>query len=160
MHTADQHHSLKSICADKYVFMPLQPRPSGGIEHSGFPYMCMSSVDQINIFAQGRISRPVNSSKLIFHMMMYLYETSRNKQEPWPIFHGPLISDFGQIIKVTIFVQGGISSSTNGSKLIFHMRMYLYETSRNIQEPWSHDLYFTVCKIQTLVNFPWLRFLS
>ena len=69
MHTADQHHSLKSICADKYVFMPLQPRPSGGIEHSGFPYMCMSSVDQVNIFAQGRISRPVNGSKLIFHMI-------------------------------------------------------------------------------------------
>ena len=39
-----------------------------------------------------------------------------------------------QIIKVNICVQGRISSSTNGGKLIFHMRMYLYETSRNIQE--------------------------
>ena len=47
----------------------------------------------------------------------------------------PLTSDFGQIIKVKIFVQARILSSTNGSKLIFHMRMYLYETSRNIQEP-------------------------
>ena len=43
-------------------------------------------------------------------------------------------TDFGQIIKVKIFVQGRILIS-NGSKLIFHMRMYLYETSRNIQEP-------------------------
>ena len=52
-----------------------------------------------------------------------------------PIVHGPLTSDFGQIIKINIFVQGRILSSASGSKLIFHMRMYLYETSRNIQEP-------------------------
>ena len=54
--------------------------------------------------------------------------------------------DFGlwPIVKVKIFVQGRILSSTNGSKLIFHIRMYLYETSRNIQEPWPHGLYFTV----------------
>ena len=32
------------------------------------------------------------------------------------------------------FVQGSISSSINGSKLIFHMRMYLYETCGNTQE--------------------------
>ena len=49
--------------------------------------------------------------------------------------HGPLTSDFGQIFTVKIFVQGRISSSTNGSKLIFCMKMYLYETSRNIHEP-------------------------
>ena len=61
--------------------------------------------------------------------------------------HGPLTSDFGQIIKVKIFVQGRILSSTTGSKLIFHMRMYLYETSRSIQEPWPHDLYHTVCEL-------------
>ena len=42
---------------------------------------------------------------------------------------------FGQIIKVKIFVRGRILSSTNGSKLIFHTRMYLYETNRNIEEP-------------------------
>ena len=41
----------------------------------------------------------------------------------WPIFHGPLTSDFVQIIKVKIFDQGRILSSTNGSKLIFHMRI-------------------------------------
>ena len=28
--------------------------------------------------------------------------------------------------------------------LIFYMRVYLYETSSNIQEAWPHDLYFTV----------------
>ena len=33
------------------------------------------------------------------------------------LFQGPLTSDFGQIIKV----QGRILSSTNGSKLIFHI---------------------------------------
>ena len=71
-----------------------------------------------------------------------------------------LTSDFGRIIKLKIFVQGRMLSSTNGSKLIFHMRMYLYEASRNLQEPWPHDLYFTVSKLQTLANFPWLRFLS
>ena len=31
--------------------------------------------------------------------------------------------DFGQIIKVKMFVQGRISGPVNGSKLIFHMRM-------------------------------------
>ena len=60
------------------------------------------------------------------------------------IFHGPLTLDFGQIIKVKMFVQCRIPRPINGSKLIFHIRMYLYETSTNIQEPWPHDLYFTV----------------
>ena len=48
-----------------------------------------------------------------------------------------MTSDFGQIIKVKFFVQGRILSSTNGSKWIFHMGMYmyLYEASRNMQEP-------------------------
>ena len=44
--------------------------------------------------------------------------------------------------QVKIFVQGSISRPINGSKLIFNLRMYLYETSKNIQE--LHDLYFTV----------------
>ena len=43
--------------------------------------------------------------------------------------------DFSQVIKVKIFVQGRNLSSTNGSKLIFHMRMYLYETRGNMEEP-------------------------
>ena len=78
----------------------------------------------------------------------------------WPTFHGPLTSDFGQIIKFKIFVQGRISRLIHGSKLIFHMRMHLHEISRIIQEPWPHVLYFIVCWLQTLANFPWLRFLS
>ena len=41
---------------------------------------------------------------------------------------------FDQIIKVTVFIQGRTVNSTNGSKLIFHMRMYLYKYSRIIQE--------------------------
>ena len=134
------------FCQLSFVFMPLRPRPAGGIE-IWVVRLCVRlyvhpSIGQVNIFVQGRISRPIDDSKLIFHVMMYLYETSRNIQEP--ICHGPLTSDFGQIIRVKIFVQGRILSSTNGSKLIFHMRMYLYETSRNVQEPRPHDLYFTV----------------
>ena len=45
------------------------------------PYV-RPSVDQVNIFVQGRISRPIDGSKLIFHMRMYLYETNRNIQQP------------------------------------------------------------------------------
>ena len=60
------------------IFMPPRPRPAGGIERSGCPYVC-TSVDQVNIFVQSRISRPINGSKLIFHM-----STSRNIQEPKP----------------------------------------------------------------------------
>ena len=63
------------------IFMPPQPEPAGGKERSGCPYV-RTSVDQVKIFVQGRISRPINGSKLIFHMRMYLYETSRNIQEP------------------------------------------------------------------------------
>ena len=64
------------------------------------------------------------------------------------------------IDQVKIFVQGRISRPINGSKLIFHMRVYLYETSRNIQEPWPHDLYFTVHWLRTLARWSRLRFLS
>ena len=42
--------------------------------------------------------------------------------------------EFGQIIKDKICVHGRILSSTNGSKLIFHMMMYLFETGGNIRE--------------------------
>ena len=31
------------------------------------------SVDQVKVFVQGRISRPINGSKLIFYMRMYPY---------------------------------------------------------------------------------------
>ena len=118
---------FNSIILMSYCFLcPHGLSPPG---HRALGLSVRTSVDQVKIFVQGRISRPIKDSKLIFHMRMYLYETSRNIQEPWPIFHGPLTSDFGQIIKVKIFVQGRILSSTNGSKLIFHIRMYLYETS-------------------------------
>ena len=100
-------------------------------------------------------------------MSMYLCETSRNIQEPWPIFHSPLTSVFGQIIKVKFFVQDRILSSTNGSKLIFHMRMYLYETSRSKQEPWPHDIFhglltqdfgqLSMSKPTAAVLCPWAR---
>ena len=40
------------------------------------------SVDQVKIFVQGRISRPIYGSKLIFHTRVYLYKTSKNIQEP------------------------------------------------------------------------------
>ena len=62
--------------------------------------------------------------------------------------------------QVKIFGQSRISRPVNGSKLIFHMRIYLYETSRNIQEPWPHDLYFMVHWLWTLARLSRLRFLS
>ena len=57
-------------------------------------------------------------------MRMYLYETSRNIQEPWPhdlyiVFHSLLTSDFGLFSMVDIFVIGRFLSSVDGSKLIF-----------------------------------------
>ena len=120
-----------------------------------------SSVDQVKIFVQGRISRPINGSKLIFHMRMYLCEIRKNIQEPWPhdlCFTILWLWFFARLSRLRFLSKG--ESSTNGSKLVFHMRMYLYETSRNIQETWPHDLYFTVCWLQTLAKSSRLRFLS
>ena len=65
--------------------MSPRPWPVGGIERTGYPYMRKSvcpSVHQVKIFVQSRISTPINGSKFIFHMRMYLYETSRNIKEP------------------------------------------------------------------------------
>ena len=62
--------------------------------------------------------------------------------------------------QVNIFVQGRISRPINGSNLIFHIRVYLRETSRNMQEPWPYDLYFTVHWLQTLARLSRLTFLS
>ena len=78
---------------------------------------------KVKVFVQGRISRPINGSKLIFHMRMYLYETSKSMSF-WPIFHGLLTSDFGRFSMVNILIIGRFLSSTDGSKLI-----YLCETS-------------------------------
>ena len=61
--------------------------------------------------------------------------------------------------QVKIFVQGRISRPINGSKLRFHMRINLYQTSRNIQ-PWPKDLYFMVHLLWTLARLSWLTFLS
>ena len=99
-------------------------------------YVC-PSVDQVKISIQRRISRPINGSKLIFYEDVSLSDQQEYTRvmTSCPIFYGPLTLDFDQIIKVNIFVQGRILSSTNDGKLIFHMRMYLCETSRNIQEP-------------------------
>ena len=108
------------------IFMSPRPRPAWGKGRSGCRYVGLS-VDQVEIFVHGRISRHINGSKLIFRIRMYLYETSRNMQEPYlvTLFHVTLTSDFGKIIKVKIFFQGRILSSTNGSKLMFYMRMHL-----------------------------------
>ena len=116
---------------------------------------------KVKIFVQGRISKPINGSKLVFHITMNLYEASMNIQEPWPhdLYFSHLTLDFGQIIKVKIFVQG-VSRPINGSKLVFHIMMYLYEASMNIQKPWPHDLYFTVNWLRTLARLSRLRYLS
>ena len=163
--------------------------------------------DQVKIFGPGRISRPVSGSKLIFHTWLYFYEMSRNLQEPWPcdlyfmvhwfrlrflaqvdsqnllvvessfftwgyisirgagmiswpIFHSPLTLYFGEFSKVKFFVQGRIWSPISVSKLIFFITMYLYDASRNTQEIWPHDLYFTVHWLRTLAILSKLRFFS
>ena len=61
--------------------MPPRPRLAGGMERLGCPYI-PTSIDHVKIFVQGRISRHFNGSKLIFHMRIYLYETSSNVQDP------------------------------------------------------------------------------
>ena len=52
----------RSVCN---VVMPPRPQSAGGIERSGCPYVCTCirlylrpSADQVQIFVQGRISRP------------------------------------------------------------------------------------------------------
>ena len=85
----------------------------------------------------------------------YLCETSKNIQELWPQNLYFMVHWFltGQIVKVKIFVQGRMLSSTNGSKLIFLMRMYCYETSKNIPEPWPHDLNIDLCTLDTFLVY-------
>ena len=93
---------------------------------------------KVKIFVQGRILNSTNGSKLVFHKRMYIY----GRYAFCFSFYAPVASAcwghraFGlSIDQVKIFVQGRISRPINGSKLIFHISMYLYETSRNIQEP-------------------------
>ena len=67
--------------------MTPRPRPAGVIEHLGFPYVhtsvhaSVSPETRLRFLCQDRISRPIDGMKLIFHMRIYLYETSRNIQE-------------------------------------------------------------------------------
>ena len=76
-----------------------------------------SSVDQVKIFVQGRISRPINGSKLVFHMKMRLAGLYKSHDLMTLIL---LTSDFGQFSMVKIFVIGRLLSSVDGSKLIFY----------------------------------------
>ena len=62
--------------------MPPRPRPAGGLERSDVRTYVRPSVAQVKSFVQGRISRSINGRELIFHMRVYFYEASRNKQEP------------------------------------------------------------------------------
>ena len=69
------------------LFMPPRPRAVGlpGALSVLVVRTCLRpSEDQVKIFGPGRISRPISGSKLIFHTRIYLYERSRNLQEPWP----------------------------------------------------------------------------
>ena len=126
--------------------MPPWPRTARDLERSGCPFCIHTSVrpseDQVQIFVQGRISRPINGCKLTFHMRMYLYDTSRHIQEPWP--HGLYFTVHWfrtrQIIKVKILSKvdsQDLWSSVNGSKLIFHMR-WISKRSAGMYK--SHDL--------------------
>ena len=96
---------------------------------------------------------------LIFAFFFHFYAPAASARRGHKVFRLFVRLSIDQ---VNIFVQGRISRRINGSKLIFHVSMYLYETSRNIhvQEPWPHDLYFTVHWLQTLARLSGLRFLS
>ena len=50
--------------------MPPRLQPTGDIERASL----RPSEDQVKMFVQGRISKPINDSKLIFHMRMHLYD--------------------------------------------------------------------------------------
>ena len=75
----------------------------------------LSQIIKVKIFVQDRILSSSNGNKLIFHMRMYLYETSRNIQDPWPVFHGLQTSDFRQFSMVKIFAIGRFWSSLDGN---------------------------------------------
>ena len=64
--------------------------------------------------------------------------------------------------QVKIFGQGRISRPFNGSNLVFYMRVYLYETSKNIQ---SHDLMTYISRSTDFggargggIRIPWTHF--
>ena len=141
-------------------------RPAGIYKsHDLMTYISRSTdfgqITKVKIFVQGRIS--INGCKFIFHMRMYLYETSRNIQETWPHDLYFTVHWLRTLAKVKIFVQVRISRPFNGSKLLFHLRMYICEISRNIQlmTSWSilHGLltanfgWFSMVKIFVIGRF-------
>ena len=94
----------------KYFYAPTKPRPAS-IERSGCPYMCTSVrpsvVDQVKIFVQGSISRPINGSKLIYHLRMHLYQPAGMK-EPWPhylYFKFPCIRTLARLSRLRFLVE-------------------------------------------------------
>ena len=133
------------------------PRPAGGIERSGCPYVrtyvrpvrrsICPSEDQVKIFGQGRISRPINGSKLIFHMRMYLYETSRNIQKPWPHDLYFMVHWLWTLARLSRL---GFLSKVESQDLLTVASWYfvwicISMRPAGIYEPWPPDLYFTVC---------------
>ena len=117
------------------------------------------STDQVKIFGLGRILRPIDGSKLIFHMRIYLYETSRNIQEPWPhdlYFVVHWLRTLARLSRLRFL------SKLESQGLLMVASWYfiwwcIFETSRNIQEPWPHDLYFTIYWLRTLARLSKLR---
>ena len=68
--------------------------------------------------------------------MYLLKKYVKNKQNlKRPNFSPPVGSSIMLELVLAVHNYHKITYSANGSKLIFHMRMYLYDTSRNIQEP-------------------------
>ena len=92
--------------------------PERGIERSGCPYvrLCVRpyarpSVDQVKIFVKGRMLRPItcNGSKLIFNMRLYQWDQQEytTAMTSWPIFQGPLTSDFGLMSVMDLYLWSG-----------------------------------------------------
>ena len=126
----------------------LCPVASARQEHRAFRFSV-----QVKIFGQGRISRAINGKKLIFHMRIYLYETSRNIQEPWPhdlYFMVHWLRTWARLSRLRFLSK----VESQDLLMIFHMRMYLYETSRKYK---SHELLTSISRTS---DFSWFSMVN
>ena len=91
------------------------------------------------LVVQGRISKSINGSKLIFQLRVYLYVRPAGIYKSHDLYFMVCwLRNLARLSRLRFL-----------SKLIFYMKMYLYESSSSIQEPLPHDLYFTICWLWT-----------
>ena len=117
-----ESQDLLMIASWYFIWGSISMKPAGIYKsHDLMTYISWSTdfgqIIKDKIFVEGRISRPINGSKSLFHLRMCIYEISRNIQvmTSWPIFHGLLTTNFGKFSIIKIFVIGRF----DGSKFIF-----------------------------------------